>query len=140
MAGMEVCTYCCSDKVIGAVCLCGNYEAAESEPEPEDKQAYEGGATRSKMDVRLDLVPKEAIMAMARRLTLGADRHGANNWRKGGEEFRLATISHLMKHLLDYIENGNRDDANSDAIICNAAFLCEFERRSPHKGVSNGNS
>lgn len=97
-----------------------------------DKQTFEGGATRSKKDIDLTLIPKSSIMALGRRLTLGAERHGKNNWRKGGDEFRLATITHLMEHLLDYIENGNAEEANTDAIICNAAFLCEYEERSPY--------
>jgi hypothetical protein len=91
------------------------------------KQTYEGGATRSVVEERYDLIPKEAIDALARRLAVGAVRHGENNWRRGGAEFRKATINHLMKHLLNYIEHGNEDDANTDAIICNAAFLCYFE-------------
>ncbi len=93
---------------------------------------YEGGATRSVVEGRYDLIPKTAIEALGRRLKLGVERHGENNWRKGGAEFRKATINHLMKHLLDYIENGNANDANTDAIICNAAFLCEYEARAPY--------
>jgi hypothetical protein len=98
-----------------------------------EKQSFEGGATRSKKDIDLTLIPKSAVIALGRRLTLGATRHGRNNWRKCGEEFRLATITHLMEHLLDYIENGNATEANTDAIICNAAFLCEYEDRMPYK-------
>lgn len=96
------------------------------------KQSFEGGATRSKKDVDFTLIPKSAVTAMGRRLTLGAEIHGRNNWRGGGEEFRKASITHLMDHLLDYIENGNTSDANTDAIICNAAFLCEFEEKIPY--------
>ena len=91
------------------------------------KAVFEGGATRSAMSERYDLIPKEAMAALARRLGLGAEKHGENNWRGGGADFRKATICHLMKHLLDYMENGNANDANTDAIICNAAFLCHFE-------------
>jgi hypothetical protein len=98
-------------------------------PNSEEKQSFEGGATRSPKSIDLTLIPKSAVLAMGRRLTLGASRHGRNNWRKGGEEFRRATITHLMDHLLDYIENGNATEANTDAIICNAAFLCEYEDR-----------
>ena len=85
------------------------------------------------MAERYDLIPAEAVTALARRLALGAKRHGANNWRRGGEGFRKATIGHLMKHLLDYQENGNLSDANTDALICNAAFLCHFEKLRPFK-------
>jgi len=97
------------------------------------KVAFEGGATRSSMEVRFDLVPRAAVEGLARRLTLGATKHGENNWRSGGKEFRKATISHLMGHLLDYMENGNANDANTDAIICNAAFLCHFEKIDPYR-------
>lgn len=86
------------------------------------------------MAERYELIPKEAVEAIARRLTIGAEKHGENNWRNGGEAFRRATISHLMKHLLDYIETGNNGDANTDAIVCNAAFLCYFEARAPYVG------
>jgi hypothetical protein len=89
------------------------------------------------MQERYDLIPKEAIDAIARRLALGAQKHGENNWKSGGAEFRKATINHLIKHLLNYAEQGNADDANSDAIICNAAFLCYFESRDPFKAGAN---
>lgn len=95
----------------------------------QEKQTFEGGATRSVKDSRLDLIPASAARAMGRRLALGAAKHGENNWRGGGEEFRKATINHLLDHIFDYAENGNKNDKNTDAIICNAAFLCEFEER-----------
>ena len=97
------------------------------------KTRYEGNATRSSLRERYDLIPKSAIEALGRRLALGAERHGEDNWRGGGEAFRRATLNHLMKHLLDYMEHGNAHDANTDALICNAAFLCEFERRAPYR-------
>lgn len=86
---------------------------------------FEGNATRSPQPVRYDLIPSSAITALARRLTLGATKHGENNWRLGGEQFRAATISHLFAHLLDFMQSGGSD--NLDAILANAAFLVEFE-------------
>ena len=96
-----------------------------------EKSTYENGTSRSALAERYDLIPKAAMDALARRLALGAAQHGENNWRGGGEEFRKATLNHLMRHLLDYIENGNASDANTDAIICNAAFLAHFEVQKP---------
>jgi hypothetical protein len=81
------------------------------------------------LNERYELIPKEALDALARRLALGAERHGENNWKKGGAEFKKATIRHLLKHIYDYLEQGNANDANTDAIICNAAFLCYFEKQ-----------
>lgn len=98
------------------------------------KAVFEDGSTRSVLQERYDLIPKEAVAAMARRLALGAKNHGENNWRVGGVEFRKATINHLMKHLLNYIEHGNAHDDNTAAIICNAAFLCHFEAKEPFDG------
>lgn len=100
---------------------------------PNNLTQYEGKATRTTLKGRYDLIPREAIDAMARRLEIGAKRHGENNWREGGEEFRKATVNHLINHLLDYLENGNTVDMNTDAIICNAAFLCFYEKREPLK-------
>lgn len=101
---------------------------------PNDElESFEGGATRSVKEIDLTLLSKSAILALGKRHTLGALKHGRNNWRKGGEKFRLATITHLLEHVLDYIENGNTNDDNTGAIICNAAFLCDYEERMPFK-------
>ena len=99
------------------------------------KAIYEGGATRSELGERYDLIPKAAMDALAGRLALGARQHGENNWRRGGRDFRKATLNHIMKHLLDYIENGNENDDNTAAIICNAAFLCHYEAIDPYPGI-----
>lgn len=101
------------------------------------KQTYEGGATRSELQERYDLIPSAAMRAMARRLALGAERHGARNWEQGGEEFVQATKNHLIKHLFLYLE-GDKSDAHLDAIICNAAFLCHF--RDKEEAGCSGNS
>jgi hypothetical protein len=95
----------------------------------ESKQVFEGGATSTATDIRLELIPKAAMEAMGRRFAYGAKRHGENNWRKGGRKFRMSRISHLLAHIYDYVENGG--EANTDAIVCNAAMLCDLEKRIP---------
>ena len=108
---------------------------------PEPLQVSHGGSTRTSKAERRELIPKSAIDAMARRLALGAEKHGEGNWRlslrddKGLDEFRKATLNHLLDHVFDYLENGNVNDAKTDAIICNAAFLCEYELQSPMCGA-----
>lgn len=104
-------------------------EATDSE----ELATFEGGATRTAKPERRQLIPKSAIDALARRLDLGAKKHGVNNWRKGGVEFRMETVNHLLDHVFEYLEKGGRE--NADAIICNAAFLCEFEEKEPYAGV-----
>ena len=95
------------------------------------KKSFERGATRTEQEFRFDLIPPPALRAMARRLKLGAEKHGERNWERGGERFRQATISHLLDHVQAYMDGGGRE--NADAIITNAAFLCHFEERSPFK-------
>jgi len=104
----------------------------------EDLEFFKSGSTRSKTDFDLTLIPRSAMVAMGRRLLLGKGKHGKNNWRKSveakDEAWREATITHLFEHILSYLEKGNSEDSNTDAIICNAAFLCEFEEKHPYKG------
>jgi hypothetical protein len=90
------------------------------------KRAFENGSTRSKLDLRFDLIPKSAVEALARRLTLGAELHGENNWRKGGPAFYQNTKNHLMDHVMNFLETGNQEDL--DAIFANAAFLTEYKK------------
>lgn len=91
----------------------------------ESKTAFEGGATRTAQKTRFDLIPPVALEMLAERLCLGAEKHGARNWEKGGADFEAASISHLMGHLTSYMKSPNRVDAS--ALICNAAFLCFFQ-------------
>jgi hypothetical protein len=104
----------------------GRSKLSVNQPE---KQKYEGGSTRTAMDVRMDLIPSALLRAVGRRIKFGAARHGENNWRKGGREFQKATINHALKHFFDYIELGNPEDL--DALACNIAFLCDLQERFP---------
>lgn len=117
-------------------------EAATSDSQREvraahdsQRQEFSTGAARSRLQGRRDLIPQSAIDAIGRRLAIGAERYGENNWRLGGEDFRKATINHLLNHLADYMENGNATEENTDAIICNAAFLCQYELDAPYGGA-----
>lgn len=93
----------------------------------EPKKTFENGATRSDLIPRYDLVPKAAIDGMARRLELGARKHGENNWRGGGTLFVAATKNHLIAHVLRYLESGEQEDL--DAIGANYAFLAHFREK-----------
>lgn len=97
----------------------------------EPKTAYEGGATRTEKAERYDLVPPEAIDAIARRMGLGVPKHGENNWRGGGVAFIKATINHLYAHLSALLK-GDATDNHLDAVTCNSAFLCWFKANKPH--------
>jgi len=98
-----------------------------------------GKMTRSKKAVHMEYVPASLLEAVGRRLAVGIERgHKRDNWREGvgSEEAREATINHLLHHIFDYLENGNTTESNTDAIACNAAFLVEYEKHTPYKGVN----
>jgi hypothetical protein len=94
---------------------------------------FESGAIRSSKRPRFDLIPREALLGLARRLEYGAAKYGEYNWQKGAfdADFRRDTVNHLMAHLLDYQLNGNTSEDNTGAILANAAFLEYFETMQP---------
>lgn len=94
---------------------------------------FDGGATRSHHALRYELVPKQAIDRLVKRLELGAEIHGADNWKKGGPEFVAETKRHMAAHLLNYLAGDGSDD-HLGALICNAAFLCYFEEKNGQVG------
>jgi hypothetical protein len=90
----------------------------------------ENGASRSHRAPRYELIPKAAVDRLIKRLELGAEIHGDNNWRGGGPAFVLESKRHLMEHLLHYLEGDTSDD-HLGAVLCNAAFLTHFEAHPP---------
>lgn len=92
----------------------------------EKHSRFEGGATRTEKVERYDLVPPEAVDAIARRIGLGVAKHGENNWKSGGVAFIKATFNHMLAHISS-LRKLNLGDQDLDAVICNAAFLCWFK-------------
>ena len=75
--------------------------------------------------LRMDLLPPEAIHAMARALTFGAKKYGPNNWRKCREPERYTAA--LLRHIFAYM-HGEKVDADSglshlDCAIASLAML-----------------
>ena len=73
---------------------------------------------------RLDLVPPEAVMALGRVLTYGAEKYAPNSWR-GVEPERY--VAALLRHLMAY-QMGETHDPESEMphtwhVLTNAAFL-----------------
>lgn len=81
---------------------------------------------------RLSLVPSEIIRCIARVREYGNTKYGdPENWRTV-EPARYRDA--MYRHLLDYIDDPQGVDAESGLphlwhLCCNAAFLCEMERR-----------
>ena len=72
----------------------------------------------------LDLIPPEAIMAIGRVMTYGAQKYGPNNWQ-GVEPRRY--VAALLRHLMAY-QAGEVNDPESGMphlwhVATNAAFL-----------------
>lgn len=78
---------------------------------------------------RLDLIPPEAILAIGKVMTYGADKYGANNWQGVAPDRYVAA---LLRHLMAY-RMGERYDQESTMphlwhVLTNAAFLVALER------------
>jgi hypothetical protein len=80
--------------------------------------------------LRVDLVPPEAIEAMARVLTFGATKYAERNWEKG-HKFSTPYAS-LMRHLLAYWSGEDTDKESGlshlDHAIVNIAMLIYYEK------------
>ena len=90
-----------------------------------DDLKFDGGKPR------MDLVPTEAITALAEILTEGAQKYGERSWERGMEWSRVYAA--LQRHLTAWWAG---EDADLDSgqphlwhVITNAAFLVAYEQR-----------
>jgi len=79
--------------------------------------------------LRMDLIPTEAVEALAEVLTMGAKKYDDHNWREGIKYSRV--IAALKRHLTSW-EGGEVFDEESGLnhmahVLCNAAFLITYE-------------
>lgn len=82
--------------------------------------------------LRLTLVPREIIRAIARARMYGLQKYGsAESWRSVSiERYRDA----IYRHFFAYLDEPHGTDEESglwhlDHFCCNAAFLCELEKK-----------
>ena len=80
---------------------------------------------------RMDLVPTEAITALAEILTEGAQTYGERSWERGMEWGRVYAA--LQRHLLKWWAGEDTDIDSGQPhlwhVITNAAFLVAYEQR-----------
>lgn len=76
------------------------------------------GGSQSKVDVRFDLIDGPALFEMAAVLHDGAEKYGANNWRKIDVEDHL---NHLIMHAYAWL-SGDRTDEHLSHIMCRSMF------------------
>lgn len=95
-------------------------------------EAIAGRATKHDAGkARFDLIPVEAVAALAEVLTFGAEKYGARNWEKGFPWGRV--FAALMRHLWAWWRRAPADPETGfshlwHALAC-VAFLVAFEAR-----------
>lgn len=79
----------------------------------------------------MDLIPPEAMTALAGVLQFGADRYGRRAWEKGIARGRI--MAALLRHCACWMSGQSLDPdsglPHSHHILCNAAFLVTYEAR-----------
>lgn len=81
--------------------------------------------------LRMDLLPPDAMEALARILTDGAAKYGDRNWEKGMKWSRPHAA--LLRHLLAWWGGQDADPESGHShlwhVLTNAAFLVSYEMR-----------
>jgi hypothetical protein len=89
---------------------------------------FTSGAQSSEEKPRYDLIPLEALIALAERFGFGATRHGARNYEKGynDPQFVLDRYNHLLEHA-HRAAAGDTSENHLAAVMCNAAMLIRLK-------------
>lgn len=98
--------------------------------------------------LRMDLIPAEAIYAIARVLTYGAKKYGDRNWEEGLSWSR--PYAALLRHAIAWFHGEETDPESGlshlDHMAANAAFLSHYTAKSvgnddrpwkPEEGTGN---
>jgi len=80
---------------------------------------------------RMDLIPPEAMVALAQVLTFGAAKYSARNWELGMDWGR--PYAAMLRHLMAWWGGEDKDPETGMShmwhALCCAAFLVSFEER-----------
>lgn len=89
--------------------------------------------------VRMDLLPPEAVYAVADILTIGAKKYAARNWEMGMDWSR--PFAGCMRHLWAWWRGENTDPDTGRSHLwhaaCNIFFLIAYEARKVGKDDRN---
>lgn len=82
------------------------------------------------LGIEYRLVPKEGLRRLALRYTVGGQKYGEGNWKRGlrNQGFIEERKNHLVEHLFEYLERGNKNDDNLAAIAWGCFCLMEAEK------------
>lgn len=84
----------------------------------------ERGGKQSFSPYRCDLLPAEALLAVAKVLKHGADKYGDGNWRS----IRIPShLNHAMTHILSYLA-GDGQDEHLEHAACRLLFALDLKR------------
>lgn len=88
----------------------------------DSSRVFSTGARRNSSEGkgRFDLLPAEAIQALAKRFEYGAKLHGDNNWKKGIPNSSL--FDSALRHLFQAL-NGEDDEDHLGACLWNVSAL-----------------
>lgn len=92
----------------------------------------EKGAKESKLNVRFDLLPMDALLEVSEVLHTGAEKYGENNWRNLSVE---TNINHAFYHLASgmcYPVHSKRLIANLRNAACRVLFALELALHQRH--------
>ncbi len=94
----------------------------------------DGGKEGVKFDsgkLRMDLLPPDALEALARILTDGAEKYGEYNWSKGMKWSR--PYAALLRHLMAFWAGQDNDPESGHPhlwhVLTNAVFLTSYQIR-----------
>ena len=94
-----------------------------------------GGTKHDKDKNKVELLPVDALSAIAEILTSGAKKYDARNWEKGMEWSR--PYGALLRHLWAWWDGENKDPETGKSHLwhagCNMLFLIAFEKRATGK-------
>lgn len=87
---------------------------------------------------RMSLIPPNALTEIAKVMTFGADKYGANSWRKV-ENAQERYLDALLRHAIAYVA-GERVDPESGLptmahLMCDAAFLIELDKTKTENAI-----
>ena len=80
---------------------------------------------------RYDLLPPDAIDAMARVLTFGAEKYAPNQWRivpDAVTRYQAAMLRHAFAMLRGEINDPESGQPHAAHVMCCAAFLVELQK------------
>lgn len=104
-----------------------------AEPAPADAPAPVEGVKHDAGKLRFDLVPSDAVEAVARILTHGAAKYGERNWEAGMSWRRVDAA--LERHLFAWRRGEERDAESGEPHLAHAACCLLFLLAYAERGV-----